>query len=182
MSEDFISDDALVEKAFFGRSFRHSRGTDISVFNVGFSMVGHEKPDYYIEYVEPRKEYRIHIMRGEIIRAQKKFFGEELFQKLTEGASDEEREKFRQFSQFVRNNETGWRMYDIQDAEKVPVDVLNVAKKCMLVLGLDFGAVDIVFTKSDSRSRAFPLEVNTAPGLRDDNLELYATHLNSIAQ
>jgi hypothetical protein len=182
MSEDFISDDGLVEKPFFGRAFRHSRGTDISVFDVGFSMVGHNRPDYYIEYIEPRKEYRIHVMKGEIIRAQKKFFGEELFQRLTEGATEEEKERFRRFSGFVRNNETGWRMYDVNNIEKVPVDVLDMAKKCMLVIGLDFGAVDIVFTKNDTRSRAFPLEVNTAPGLRDDNLELYASNLSRIIQ
>jgi glutathione synthase/RimK-type ligase-like ATP-grasp enzyme len=145
-------------------------------------MVGHERPDYYIEYIEPKKEYRIHIMKGEVIRAQKKFFGEELFQKLTEGATDEERERFRKFSGFVRNNETGWRMYDVKDIDHVPNDVLDVAKKCMLVLGLDFGAVDIIFTKNDTRTRAFPLEVNTAPGLRDGNLELYAANIRNIIQ
>lgn len=177
MSEDFVSDDGVVIKPFLGRSFRHSRGTDIQIFDVGFSMVGHERPDYYIEYIEPKKEYRIHVLAGTVLFAQKKYWGEELFER-TVAESGVPRDEYEKISQFVRNNEHGWRFYDIQNLENVPSDVLDVAIKCVATLGLDFGAVDIIFTKSDERGRVFPLEVNTAPGLRDSNLQTYAVKLS----
>jgi len=41
----------------------------------------------------------------------------------------------------------------------------------VMALGLDFGAVDIVYNENDNK--AYVLEINTAPGLSGTTLEKY---------
>lgn len=57
--------------------------------------------------------------------------------------------------------------------DEIPASVPAVATQAVTALGLDFGAVDIIWTGN----HPVVLEVNTAPGLGDPTLEWYAQHL-----
>lgn len=173
---------------WYGRRFRHMGATDIVLVSTPPIMAANS--DYYTQGVHNIKEYRVHVVGGSPIRFQKKYFGEELFQRVAseylnapiddcEGADLEE---FRDECNLIRNNAHGWRFYDVKDAHNVPEVIKEQALKAIEVLGLHFGAVDILLTKKDEHGqrKGIVLEVNTAPGLRDSNLELYANALSVL--
>jgi len=71
---------------------------------------------------------------------------------------------------------------------RVPVDdiprgVITQAIASVSALRLDFGAVDVVYGHNtelrQGPAKAYVLEVNTAPGLCDETLQWYATHLSN---
>lgn len=167
-----------------GRAFRHSRGTDIVIFDDKDTPGG---CDYYTEYIEPHKEYRIHVMGGKILFAQKKYFREELFHILCDEfyGNDKtlpEMQKFVEEKDIIRNNEHGWGFHDMNDVNAVPEVVRNASICAVDALGLDFGAVDVISVKNGEKGSlgAFVLEINTAPGLRDRNLIKYAEGLKCL--
>lgn len=180
--EDFINEDATVKRIFFGRTKRHTRGRDIEIFHptnkLFYDSTIHPELDidYYIEYIEPRTEYRIHVMNGDIILCQKKYFGEELYAQLVNGLHpDANVAYFEACAELIRNNETGWRFYDVKDIGNVPERVRLAAAEAVNSHDLNFGAVDIIWTGKERGP--FILEINTAPGLRERNIELYANHI-----
>jgi glutathione synthase/RimK-type ligase-like ATP-grasp enzyme len=107
----------------------------------------------YVEYIKKRDEYRIHIMNGEILSKNKKG--------IRKGQEND-------VNYQIRNYHEGW-IY-LRDRE-VPNAVCNVALDAVKTLGLDFGAVDVLWNQK--RERAVPIEVNTAPGLTASLLHLY---------
>ena len=169
--------DTMAKAILLGRSFRHSRGTDIHIFSGhGELIYGH---DYYVEYIKPHKEYRIHVMGGKILFAQKKYFRPELYKRIMDDGApiDIEAEK-----DIIRNNEHGWGFHDMNSLENVPACIQDASIRAVDALGLDFGAVDVISTRGDTKGslKAFVLEINTAPGLRDRNLTKYAEGLKSL--
>lgn len=103
-----------------------------------------------------RREFRIHVMQGNIVGIQQK--------KRADGYQENPA-----YSNTVRNYHTGW-IYAQQDVMPNRA-ALMAAKNAVRALGLDFGAVDIITRRDD----AWVLEVNTAPGLQGSNLTNYAT-------
>lgn len=116
-----------------------------------------------------RIEYRIHVFDGEVILSQCK--------RRRPGYEDNPN-----YQSIVRNVDAGW-IYAVNDLN-IDGDSLDSAKMAAVntvtSLGLDFGAVDIVWQASTRR--AFVLEVNTAPGLDDEGsaLAAYTTAIKSI--
>ena len=168
-----------------GRDFRHSRGTDIELWDAAaFASTligegGRIDSDYFVEYIKPHKEYRIHVMGGKILFAQKKYFRPELYKRIMDDGApiDIEAEK-----DIIRNNEHGWGFHDMNSLENVPACVQDASIRAVDALGLDFGAVDVISTRGDTKGslKAFVLEINTAPGLRDRNLTKYAEGLKCL--
>lgn len=109
----------------------------------------------YVQYIKKQEEYRLHVMHGEVFFVQRKA------RKLE--VKDEE------VNWKVRNLNGGF-IYANQD-----VDVAQAAKdeavKAIIALGLDFGAVDIIWNKKDNKY--YVLEVNTACGLAGTTLDKY---------
>jgi glutathione synthase/RimK-type ligase-like ATP-grasp enzyme len=109
----------------------------------------------YVQYVKKQREYRVHVAFGKVIDVQQKrqrsdYDGETNFQ--------------------VRNHHTGW-VYCREDIVK-PDELEPMAVKTVARLGLDFGAVDIIW--NEKRNECYVLEVNTAPGLEGTTVERYA--------
>ena len=76
----------------------------------------------------------------------------------------------------VRNHENGW-VYCRDDLD-VPASVFSDATSAVAALGLDFGAVDIIWNQNQARS--YVLEVNTAPGLEGTTLTKYVEAIRSV--
>lgn len=116
---------------------------------------GEELPDVklYTQYVKKTYECRIHVFNGSVIDSQIK--------RKVRGYED--------VNTFVRNHQTGW-VYCRNDF--TPTDECKqIAIDSVSALGLNFGAVDIIYNKH--YNRYYVLEVNTAPGLEGTTLINY---------
>jgi hypothetical protein len=142
------------KEGFIGRSFNHQGGKDL--LNGG----GH---DYWVERIETKREFRIHIFNGVSIRAGMKV----------------PRDGFPNPHPWVRSYDGGWRLsYGPASNEYVKQSVREAAKAAVSALGLDFGAVDVALRKD-----GVPVvwEVNKAPGLEGGSLKKYAEKLIQLA-
>lgn len=110
----------------------------------------------YVKYIKKSAEYRVHIFNGEVIDVQKK-------KKRQETPNEEVDYK-------VRSYQNGW----VFCREDINYDdqVIEESKKAVGSLGLDFGAVDVIW--NEHYQKAYVLEVNTAPGLEGTTLINYA--------
>lgn len=110
----------------------------------------------YVQYVKKQDEYRVHVAFGEVIDVQQK----RKRSNLEEGFET----NFQ-----VRNHHTGW-VYCREDIVE-PDGLRQMAIETVRVLGLDFGAVDIIFNKK--RNTLYVLEANCAPGLEGTTVTKY---------
>ena len=111
----------------------------------------------YTKYVPKFDEYRVHVVRGEVVDVQQK-------RKRT----DVEEANYR-----VRNSANGW----VFCRENIELHH-NVAKQSMAAvaaLGLDFGAVDVGFTRHGEVATVY--EVNTACGLEGQTINTYKENI-----
>ena len=115
----------------------------------------------YSLYYKKKSEYRVHVVNGEIIDVQRKGLSAEF-----QGRDDVNWE--------VRNLANGF-IYARNDAV-LPEFAGQLAQRAVQALGLDFGAVDMIYTHRNNSFKV--LEVNTAPGLMGTTLELYAAAFN----
>lgn len=128
----------------------------------GIHLVGPEETlveaPLYVKYIKKSKEFRIHVAFGEVIDVQEKRKRRDL------------PEEFQTNFQ-VRNHHTGW-VYCREDIQ-LPDGAKGMAREAVRTLGLDFGAVDIIYNAK--RNESFLLEINTAPGLAGSTVDKYAT-------
>tara|TARA_Y100001951_G_C11298065_1_gene277562 strand:- start:17488 stop:18246 length:759 start_codon:yes stop_codon:yes gene_type:complete len=126
----------------------------------------HEAP-LYTKYVKKRNEYRVHVFRGEVIDVQRKARRQEVPDNEVDWR--------------IRNHDNGFVFARNGDAlGDVPNDCLVQAVSAVTSLGLDFGAVDVVYNERESA--AYCLEVNTAPGLAGTTVESYAQAFRQLEQ
>lgn len=107
----------------------------------------------YTQYIPKKDEYRIHVFNDKVIHQQQK--RRELG---FEGRNNQ-----------IRNWDNGW-VYCTKEVNP-PEMVINQALAAVKSLGLDFGAVDIIWNQR--RQQAYVLEVNTAPGLEGSTITAY---------
>ena len=110
----------------------------------------------YVRYVKKIREYRVHVAFGQVIDVQAK-----------RKRSDYEGE----INYGIRNHHTGW-VYCREDVVE-PATLRDQALATIRTLGLDFGAVDIIY--NEHQNMCYVLEVNCAPGLEGTSVENYAT-------
>lgn len=113
----------------------------------------------YVQYVKKKKEFRIHVAFGEVIDVQEK----------RKRSSDSDGEGVSTDYQ-VRNHQTGW-VYCREDISE-PESIRSMAVSTVSALGLDFGAVDLLY--NEKRNEIYVLECNTAPGLEGTTVKKYA--------
>ena len=89
-------------------------------------------------------EYRVHVAFGEVIDFSKK--------RRRDGGES---------NPLIKNLDNGWVF--CRTGISLPDDAGNQAIAAVRSLGLDFGAVDVLYRERENK--AFVLEVNTAPGL-----------------
>lgn len=108
----------------------------------------------YTQYIKKKYEYRVHVAFGEVIDIQAK-------RKRTEFEGE--------VDYAIRNHERGW-VYCRENIVE-PTGLREQAIQAILTLGLDFGAVDIIY--NEHQNKCYVLEVNTAPGLEGTTVEKY---------
>ncbi len=111
----------------------------------------------YTKYIKKQSEWRIHVVFGEAVHVQQKV-------RRRDFAGETDRR--------IRNTANGF----VFTSQRVPPgDIVQQAIRAVGALGLDFGAVDIIW--NERRQKAYVLEVNTAPGIEGITVEKYATKL-----
>lgn len=117
---------------------------------------GVSRAPLYVKYVPKKQEYRIHVCGGEAVDIQRKARRKDV---------EDDAINWK-----IRNHDNGFIFARNEDGV-VPPDVIVEAVKAVKVLGLAFGAVDVIFNEKEQK--AYVLEVNTAPGLAGATLEGY---------
>jgi glutathione synthase/RimK-type ligase-like ATP-grasp enzyme len=114
----------------------------------------------YTKYIPKKREFRVHVFQGKVILVQEK-----------------RRKKGVSADYTVRSNHRGW-VFCIQDI-KEPKELRNLGVAAVSALGLDFGAVDIIY--NEKQDKLYALEVNTAPGIEKDSTCMEA-YTNAICE
>lgn len=115
----------------------------------------------YTKYVKKKKEFRVHVMNGKVIDVQQK----------------KQRVDFEgEVNYAVRNHQNGW-IYAREEIVQ-PDGLTENAIAAVKCLGLDFGAVDIVW--NERANQCYVLEVNSAPGLEGSSVDIYTNELLKI--
>lgn len=112
----------------------------------------------YVEYVAKKQEYRVHVFNEEVIDIQRKARKKEV--------ADEN------VNWKIRNLDGGFIYARDFAPEDLPKGIQQMAVRAVKALGLDFGAVDVIYNQK--QEQVYVLEVNTAPGLQGTTLEAYA--------
>lgn len=118
----------------------------------------------YVKYVPKRDEFRVHMIGGGVVDVQQK----------------KKRLDFEGEVNYNVRNHAGGFIYAREDIE-VPDNVLRVAYTAYETLvdqGLDIAAMDIIY--NSKLDRAYLLEINTAPGLEGQTVQLYAEALKEL--
>lgn len=121
----------------------------------------------YTKYIPKDREYRVHVMGGAIIDTVRKV--------LSSNAPANA-------SKLIRNTANGYvfarREGPASTPIVVPQGVHTEARKAVEALGLDFGAVDVIWSRSTNK--AYVLEVNTAPGIEGTTVQIYANKFREL--
>lgn len=116
----------------------------------------------YVQYIRKIQEYRVHVFQGKPFDVQRKARRKDV---------DDDNVNWQ-----VRNHHNGFIF--AREGVELPEAALNQAVLAVEALGLDFGAVDLIYNKQDEKY--FVLEINTAPGLTGTTLENYTEVFNGI--
>ena len=127
---------------------------------IAVSRPGEDRPMacLYTRYIPKRAEYRLHVFDDEVIFVQQK--------RKKNGVAQEGD------ASLIRSHHNGWVFAENQvewSNEEQKQAAYDEAKKSLRVLGLDFGAVDLIISKEGSVP--YVLEVNTAPALVSTRLK-----------
>lgn len=116
----------------------------------------------YTVYKKKRNEYRVHVFLDEVIDVVEK-------RRVAGVEKTDEQSK-------IRSHRHGW-VFCRENVSLTPALEL-IAKQAVKALGLDFGAVDIIYNAKEDKY--YVLEVNTAPALTGTTLERYVEAFNSL--
>lgn len=120
------------------------------------------KAPLYTVYIPKKHEYRYHVFMGKVIDVQRKARNKDIPDDKVDWK--------------VRNHDNGF----IFMREGVVADEVasSEAIKAVECLGLDFGAVDLIF--NEKQGKYYVLEVNSAPGLTGTTLENYTKAFKGV--
>ena len=138
-------------------------GEGIQILEAGAGDVIPKAP-LYVQYIPKRDEFRVHVFQGKIIHLQQKKRDKEV-------PDDKVNWK-------VRNHGNGF-IFAFQDVvlpEAGRIQAIMAVKQ----LGLDFGAVDLIYNAK--QDKYYVLEVNTACGLEGTTLDKYVEAFKAIKE
>lgn len=116
----------------------------------------------YVKYIKKTKEYRAHVINGRVVDVQEKRKRRSVENDLVD---------YR-----VRNSSNGW-VY-CRDSVNYGDQLVDIAVDAVDCLGLDFGAVDIIYNRH--YDKYYVLEVNTACGMEGSTVTSYANHIRRL--
>ncbi len=160
---DFTTDPAVADQwrrtgVVYGRALVSSQG------GAGIQILTQESGavptlPLYTRGITKAFEFRLHLFCGSVI---------DYTQKKRRAGSDTDG--------MIKNLDNGWVF--CRDAVALPQVVLDNAKAAVVALGLDFGAVDVLYKRNEDK--AYVLEVNTAPGLEGTTLVKYSEAVRKL--
>lgn len=117
----------------------------------------------YVQYIKKKDEYRVHVATPDkLIAVQRKARRMD----TPDGA----------VNWMIRNHNNGFVF--VRNNVDPPKQVVSIAFAALAVVGLDFGAADVIYR--ERADRAYVLEVNTAPGLEGQTVQDYADFLRGV--
>lgn len=131
-------------------------GEGIHIYEAGTPEVIWEDAPLYTKYIPKTQEYRLHVFQGEVFFTQRKARKKEI--------PDEE------VNWKIRNHANGF-IYAHNEGHDLGDGASQLAALAVDSLGLDFGAVDMIYNKK--QDKYYVLEVNTACGLEGETLNKY---------
>lgn len=169
MTEDFDVAMEWVSRGLvvMGRKARGSCGTDIVFYEE--DSTAFVNSDFWVQYKKKKDEFRIHIFGGKVISEQRKAL-------RTHDLDGKEIDP-NTVNYQIRNHRNGF-IFKRNDIS-VPEDVRTQALASVNAVGVDFGAVDVIWNKYEGR--AYVLEVNTAPGLEGTTIDDYVSSFKAAA-
>lgn len=156
----FLSDGQNVNASIVCRTILsgHS-GAGIVIANSADDLV--EAP-LYTAYIKKQEEYRYHVFMGQVVDIQRKARKRD----VPDDAVNWQ----------VRNLDGGF-IFAREGVVESPV-ASEEAVKAVAALGLDFGAVDLIYNAREDKY--YVLEVNTAPGLSGTTLDGYKQRFEEV--
>lgn len=136
-----------------GRTACQQAGSGIKVYEAG-SVIGDHQ--LYTKYIPKKQEFRVHVFGGKAILV-----------------SEKRKKKGVDSDYTIRSNHKGW-VFCYKDVNE-PDGLRVLGVNAVGALGLDFGAVDIIYNAK--LNKLYALEVNSAPGLCTTSLEAYANEI-----
>jgi glutathione synthase/RimK-type ligase-like ATP-grasp enzyme len=136
---------------------RASGGRGIILLSSGESI---PQARLYTLYIPKYDEYRVHVWGDQVLDIQ---------QKRRRNGVDE-------INSQIRNASNGWVF--CREGVNCPEQCVDQARRAVAALGLDFGAVDVGFTRRGNIATVY--EVNTAPGIEGTTLSVYANKMLSL--
>lgn len=119
----------------------------------------------YTKYIPKQAEYRVHVFEDEVIDIQQKV----------------RRAENNNGNFHIRNTANGFifarNVNGLPVHDTIPVRCKEEAVLAVTWLGLDFGAVDVIWNQH--RQQAYVLEVNTAPGIEGTTVTNYNQAIRS---
>ena len=113
----------------------------------------------YTKYVKKAAEYRVNVAFGSIINIRQK-----------RRRTDFEGE----VNNLCRTHDNGW-VFCSEGVDKENEQLKTLALNSLICLGLDFGAVDIIYNRH--YNQYYVLEVNSAPGMEGETLQNFINEL-----
>lgn len=149
--------DPTTAKTWLDDSLVYCRTTATGSQGMGIVVVGQDdlsmpRSPLYTRGFNKTHEYRVHVAFGQVIDYSKK--------RRRAGFSG---------SEYIKNSSNGW-VY-CRDGVALPAKVAEASVKAIAALGLDFGALDVLYKERDDKVAI--LEVNCAPGVEGTTLQKY---------
>jgi len=146
--------------SILGRKNFSSKGDGIVRYLKDSEKWREKQHDYFCEFIYVEAEARVHVFRGMVICEQRKDFGDN--------------------PHFIHNTKNGSKLFRSPINHPERWKILKACCDAVKAVGLDYGAVDILFEKETGRWLF--AEVNSAPSFAAGTGYLYATriahHLN----
>lgn len=131
---------------------RGSEGRGIVVAESEDQLVG---APLYTKYVKKKKEFRVHVLNGEVIDVSEK-------RKRRDHPNERDTR--------IRNTANGYVF--CRDGLAQPDGLGELARRAVESLGYRMGAVDVVY--NERNNQLYVLEVNATPGMEGTTLQRYA--------
>ena len=132
-----------------GISLHNGENSDLNPYFIPLPNV-----PLYVKYKKKKHEFRVHVYNGAVIDVSQK--------KRKAGFENRDNQ--------IRNHQNGW-VYCREDIQ-VPAGMDELAVNTCLAIGLNSGAVDIIYNERENQ--CYVLEVNTAPGVEGTTCLKYA--------
>ena len=138
---------------------------------------------HFLEFIPDTREYRVHtfIKRKYLGSKERKpecYVSIKISEKVWQGKGKPDK------NEPQKNHEFGWTFLGPQNRREEELDVVrHVSKEAIAALGLDFGAVDVMYRVRNKQP--YVLEVNSTPSLADENAttcEVYANRILKTTQ